>query len=168
MMKKRSSLFSSFFSMLWLASMLCAVWSGLLHLPLAVRYGLVRGWHGAPSVAHYWSAAALLMLGTYALLVWKLHGRTFFCLTRCGCVRILLLAMLALTGLALVVHNMPDYSIYGGYYAVVKLLHLFCALALLPLLVLRLYREWRGKHGWIRPVEDHKNTRPSCSPNSER
>ena len=155
-MSKQTVLFSSFFSLLWLTSMLCAVVSGFLHLPLAVRYGLVQSWYSSPSVAHYRSAAALLLLGTYALMIWRLQGHNRFCLTRCGLLRILLLSVLAVTGIALVVHNMPDYSIYGSSYTAIKLLHLASAIALLPLLIFRLCQGWRGGYGWLRPKEDGK------------
>lgn len=140
--------------MLWLASMLSAVWSGLSHLPQVNRYGVIQSANWSPSVAHYYSAAALLFLGTYALTVWRLQGRSAYCLTRCGLMRIILLIGLAVTGLALIVHNMPDYSLYDGIYAAVKILHLACALALLPLLMYRLCRGWAGGYGWLKPREE--------------
>ena len=105
-MKNQPSLFSSFFSVLWLASMLTAVWSGLAHLPQAGRYGLIQSSNWSPSVAHYYSSAALLFLGTYAFTVWRLQGRSAYCLTRCGLLRIILLIGLAISGLALIVHNL--------------------------------------------------------------
>ncbi len=131
--------------------MLAAVWSGLTHLPWVGRYGLIQSSNWSPSVAHYYSAAALLFLGTYAFTVWRLKGRSAYCLTRCGLIRVMLLIGLAVSGLGLIVHNMPDYSIYGGAYAAVKMLHLVCALALLPLLIYRLCRGWAGGYGWLRP-----------------
>ena len=160
-MKNQLSLFSSFFSVLWLASMLAAVWSGLAHLPQAGRYGLIQSTSWAPSVAHYYSSAALLFLGTYAFTVWRLQGRGTFCLTRCGLLRVILLMGLATSGLALIVHNMPDFSLYDGVYAAVKMVHLVCALALLPLLIYRLLQGWRGGYGWLRPRE---NSSGSCRP----
>ena len=92
------------------ARMLSAVWSGLSHLPQLARYGLVQSLSWSPSVAHYYSSAALLFLGTYALTIWWLQGRNAFCLTRCGRVRVVLLVGLAVTGLALIVHNMMAVS----------------------------------------------------------
>lgn len=153
-MKKQKTLFSSFFSLLWLVSMFSAVWSGILHLPILSRYGLVRSVTWPPSVPHYYSSAALLFLGTYAFTIWRLQGHSTYCLTRCGLVRVVLLIGLALTGLALIVHNMPDYSLFDGAYAAVKMLHLVCALALLPLLIYRLLQGWKGGYGWLRPRED--------------
>lgn len=150
-MKDQRSLFSSFFSVLWLASMLTAVWSGLAHLPQAGRYGLIPSASWSPSVAHYYSSAALLFLGTYAFTVWLLQGRSDFCLTRCGLLRVLLLMGLAISGLGLIIHNMPEYSLYDGVYAAVKMTHLACALALLPLLIYRLCRCWSGGYGWLKP-----------------
>ena len=149
-MKNQPSLFSSLFSILWLASMLSAVWSGLTHLPQVWRYGLIHSSNWSPSVAHYYSAAALLFLGTYAFVVWRLQGCNAYRLTRCGFLRVTLLVGLAVTGLALIVHNMPDYSLYEGLYATVKMLHLGCALALLPLLIYRLCSGWAGGHGWLK------------------
>ena len=153
-MKKTEPLFSSFFSLLWLISMLCAVWSGLLHLPQASRYGLMRLSSWSPSVAHYYSAAALLCLGTYGFVVWRMEGRNTHRLTRCGLVRVILLLALAVTGLAMILHNMPDFSLFGVAYTVVKLLHLACALALLPLLIYRLCRGWAGGYGWLCPRKE--------------
>ena len=164
-MKKQRTLFSSFFSLLWLVSMLSAVLSGIAHLPVMSRYGLIHSANWSPSVAHYYSSAALLFLGTYAFTIWWLQGRSTFCLTRCGFMRIVLLIGLAVSGLALIVHNMPDYSLFDGTYAAVKMLHLTCALALLPLLIYRLFRRWRGGHGWLRPREDASN---ACGPRRRR
>ena len=157
-MKKQKTLFSSFFSLIWLISMLSAVWSGMSHLPFMSRYGLVHSINWSPSVAHYYSSAALLFLGTYAFTIWRLQGHSTYCLTRCGLMRIVLLIGLAVTGLALIVHNMPDYSLYDGTYAAVKLLHLTCALALLPLLIYRLFRGWRGGYGWLRPRDENSDS----------
>ena len=153
-MKNQKTLFSSFFSLLWLLSMLSAVWSGISHLPVMSRYGLTLGTSWSPSVAHYYSSAALLFLGTYAFTIWRLQGHSTFCLTRCGLMRVVLLMGLAATGLALIVHNMPEYSLYGAVYTAVKMLHLACALALLPLLIYRLFRRWKGGYGWLRPREN--------------
>lgn len=160
-MKKQKTLFSSLFSLLWLVSMLSAVWSGMSHLPLMVRYGLVPSANWSPSVAHYYSSAALLFLGTYAFTIWLRQGHSTYCLTRCGLMRVVLLVGLAVTGLALIVHNMPDYSLFDGTYAAVKMLHLTCALALLPLLIYRLFRRWKGGYGWLRPREEGTG---SCRP----
>ena len=136
-MKKQKRLFSSFFRVLWLVSMFSAVWSGMSHLPLMSRYGLVHSANWSPSVSHYYSSAALLFLGTYAFTIWRLQGHSTYCLTRCGLMRVVLLMGLAVTGLALIVLNMPDYSLFDGAYTAIKMLHLVCALALLPLLIYR-------------------------------
>lgn len=160
-MKKQKTLFSSFFSLLWLISMLSAVWSGITHLPLMNRYGLIQSASWSPSVAHYYSSAALLFLGTYAFTIWRLQGHSTYCLTRCGFMRVVLLMGLAVTGLALIVHNMPDYSLCDSVYSAVKMLHLVCALALLPLLIYRLFRRWKGGYGWLRPRQDASD---ACRP----
>ena len=157
-MKNRQTLFSSFFSLLWFVSMFSAVWSGISHLPLMIRYGLVPSANWSPSVSHYYSSAALLFLGTYAFTIWRLQGHSTYYLTRCGLMRVVLLIGLAITGLALIVHNMPEYSLYGALYTAVKMLHLACALALLPLLIFRLFRRWKGGYGWLRPRDENSDS----------
>lgn len=84
-MKEEPCLFSAFFKLLWMAAMLAAIVSGLAHLPFAFRYGLINSWRASPTVAHYWSAAALLLLGTYAAAVWLAAGRRRYALTCLWC-----------------------------------------------------------------------------------
>lgn len=153
MSRHEKHLFSGFFRLLWLASMLAAVLSGLAHLPFAFRYGLIQGWRASPTVAHYWSAAALLLLGSYALVVWWRLGRREFALTRCGLARVIFLSILAVSGLLLTLHNLPGFSMYGGTYAFIKLGHLFCALALLPLMLQYLALRLLGRNAWLTPME---------------
>ena len=109
-MKEEPCLFSAFFKLLWVAAMLAAIVSGLAHLPFAFRYGLINSWRASPTVAHYWSAAALLLLGTYAAVVWLAAGRRRYALTCLGGLRVTLLVVLAVTGLLLVLHNLPGFS----------------------------------------------------------
>lgn len=90
-------------------------------------------------MAHYWSAAALLLLGTYAAVVWWRLGRREYALTRFGLVRVIFLGLLAVSGLLLILHNLPGFSVYGSTYAMIKLGHLFFALALFPLVGMRLF-----------------------------
>ncbi|WP_288230043.1 FeS-binding protein [uncultured Desulfovibrio sp.] len=151
-MKEEPCLFSAFFKLLWVAAMLAAIVSGLAHLPFAFRYGLINSWRASPTVAHYWSAAALLLLGTYAAVVWLAAGRRRYALTCLGGLRVTLLVVLAVTGLLLVLHNLPGFSMYGGAYAVIKLSHLFCALALPLLLLLHYCLRLLGRGLWVRPL----------------
>ena len=152
-MKSRPCLFSPVFGALWLCSMVAAVLSGLAHLPLAWRYGLIP-WNGKATVVHYWAAAALLLLGTYACMVWWARGRRLYSLTRCGRVRGVFLGLLAASGLALVLHNLPDFSVYGVAYSIIKIGHLVCALALLPVFAFQWCARAVGGYGWFRPRGD--------------
>lgn len=155
-MTQRPRLFSNFFNILWLAAVLAAVLSGLAHLPVAYRYGIMHIWRSSPTVAHYWSAAALLLLGSYATAVWWRLGRREYALTRFGLVRVVFLGFLAVSGLLLILHNLPGFSVYGSTYAVIKLGHLFCALALFPLASMRLFM--RGH--WLKFREAAEPPRP--------
>ena len=130
--------------------MLAAIVSGLAHLPFAFRYGLINTWRASPTVAHYWSAAALLLLGTYAAVVWGALGRKDYALTRWGGLRVALLLVLAVTGLLLILHNLPGFSVYGATYAVIKLSHLLCALALPLLLLVHGCLRLLGRGRWVR------------------
>lgn len=138
-MTQRPRLFSSFFNLLWFAAVLAAVLSGLAHLPVAYRYGIMHIWRSSPTVTHYWSAAALLLLGAYAAVVWWRLGRREYALTRFGLVRVIFLGFLGVSGIVLILHNLPGFSVYGSTYALIKLGHLFCALALFPLVSMRLF-----------------------------
>ena len=149
-MKEDPRLFSAFFKLLWAACMLAAIVSGLAHLPFAFRYGLINTWRASPTVAHYWSAAALLLLGTYAAVVWCALGRRDYALPPWGGLRVALLLVLAVTGLLLILHNLPGFSVYGATYAVIKLGHLFCALALPLLLFVHGCLRLLGRGRWVR------------------
>ncbi|MGE9985448.1 FeS-binding protein [Desulfovibrio sp. SGI.169] len=151
-MKEEPRLFSAFFTLLWAVVMLAAIVSGLAHLPFAFRYGLVSSWRAAPTLAHYWSAAALLLLGAYAAVVWWAAGRRRYALTRWGGLRVALLTALAATGLLLVLHNLPGFSIYGLAYAAIKLGHLLCALLLSLLLFAHFALRILGRGRWVRPL----------------
>lgn len=151
-MKEEPRLFSVFFKLLWAAAMLAAIVSGLAHLPFAFRYGLVHSWRASPTVAHYWSAAALLLLGTYAAVVWRAAGRRRYALTRWGGLRVALLTTLAVTGLLLALHNLPGFSIYGVAYAAIKLAHLLCALLLPLLLLAHAALRLLGRGRWVRAL----------------
>ena len=54
------------------------------------------------------------------------------------------------TGLLLILHNLPGFSVYGATYAVIKLGHLFCALALPLLLFVHGCLRLLGRGRWVR------------------
>ena len=116
-----------------------ALVSGIGHLSVFTRYAVVDEiWRGTMKLAHYWAAAMLFMLGAYALLIWLFFGRARYRLTSFGRLRLCLLAAVALTGLPLLLHNLPGFSLYGAAYAIVKLGHLACAVAVVALSLMRL------------------------------
>lgn len=136
-MPERAKLFSVFFLLLWYAAMLAVTLTGFAHLPFAFRYGIIQAWRASPSVGHYWAAAAVMLLTGYALMIWLVEGRQEYRLTRWGKVSWALMAFLMLSGLAMILHNLPSFSIYGVGYAVIKLGHLFCAVLLPIVFVIR-------------------------------
>ena len=136
-MKDRGPLFSSFILLVWDAAVLTALVSGLAHLPVAYRYGLIDTWDTSPTVIHYWSAAAMLLLAAYAGVIWFGESGGRFCLSRWGRLRVVLVTLLAVSGLLLILHNLEDVSLYGATYAVCKLGHLACALLFAFFLLLR-------------------------------
>ena len=150
---RRRKLFPALFRVLWSASLMTAVVSGLSHLPFAVRFGLV-GWDNRASLWHYYAAAALLMLGTYALIVWWNQGRKYLRLTRGGIMRAALISSLILSGLILVLHNLPNVALFGMCYSVIKLCHLFCALILVPVLLVQLFMRLTGRFPCLVAPED--------------
>ena len=113
--KKPTQLFSGIFCFFWTTALLTAVFSGLSHLPFAVRYGLVQT-DARTTIWHYYAAAVLLMLGTYAVIIWWCGGRREFSFTRCGAIRTVLLVLLSLSGLGLMLHNLPDVAFFGSAY----------------------------------------------------
>ena len=119
-MRERGPLFSSFFLVLWDLAVAAALFSGFAHLPLAYRYGLIDTWNTSPTVIHYW-AAALLLLGSYAGVVWQGESGRRFRLAVWGRLRVALVILLAVTGIILILHNLEDTSVYGGAYAACKL-----------------------------------------------
>ncbi|WP_291440556.1 FeS-binding protein [Desulfovibrio sp.] len=156
------SLFSGLFHMLWAASLAVAAFSGLAHLPFAVRYGLVD-WDNRAPLWHYYAAAALLMLSTYAVIIWWRQGRKYLRLTLGGCLRAALLGVLILSGLTLVLHNLPDVAFFGKAYAVIKLCHLFCALILVPVLLVQICLRLTGRSPCLisRGASAAQGTQPS-------
>lgn len=136
-MKDRGPLFSSFILMVWDVAVLAALLSGLAHLPMAYRYGLIDTWDTSPTVIHYWSAAALLLLAAYAGVIWFGESGGRFRLSGWGRLRVVLVSLLGVSGILLILHNLEDMSLYGAFYAVCKLGHLACALLFAFFLLLR-------------------------------
>ena len=73
-----------------------------------------------------WAAAAMLCLTSYAAIVWLLRGTRSYSLTPFGMLRLVLLALLMLSGLGLILHNFQDFSFYGPVYTLIKHCHLGC------------------------------------------
>lgn len=164
-MSSRPGLFSAFFRCLWFIAVLLTLLTGLAHLPL--------GWHESglaslptlrpllygPTLFHYWAASLLLLLFSYGGVIWCVLGRPRFRLTFFGYSRLVLLALLCLSGMALMAHNHLSLSLYGAAYTMVKALHLFCALCFLPLTCLRVLRH--GKWFCRRGADDERRPRVS-------
>ena len=98
--------------------MVWAVVSGFAHLPVIYRYAeaalpWLRPAAYSGTVAHYWAAAAMLCLTSYAAIVWMVRGTRSYSLTPFGMLRLVLLALLMLSGLGLILHNFQDFSFYG-------------------------------------------------------
>lgn len=132
------------FCALWVTALVTASFSGLAHLPVAIRYSLINMDNQA-TVWHYSAVALLLMLESYAIIVWWFQGRGIFSFTRCGATRATLLVILSVTGFILMLHNLPDVALYGRFYSVVKLCHLFCGLLLVPVLLVQFCLWLAGK-----------------------
>lgn len=136
-MRERGPLFSSFIILLWDVAVIAALLSGLAHLPLAYRYGLIDTWNTSPTVVHYWAAAALLLLAAYAGVIWFGESGGRFRLSGWGRLRVVLVTLLAVSGILLILHNLEDVSLYGAFYPVCKLGHLACAVLFAFFLLLR-------------------------------
>ena len=66
----------------------------------------------------------MLCLTSYAAIVWLVRGSRSYGLTPFGMLRLVLLALLMLTGLGLILHNFQDFSFYGPVYTLIKHGHL--------------------------------------------
>ena len=136
-------------------SVVWAVVSGFAHLPVIYRYAeaalpWLRPAAYSGTVAHYWAAAALLCLPSYAAIVWLVRGSRSYSLTPFGMLRLVLLALLMLSGLGLILHNFQDFSFYGPVYTLIKHGHLGCALLWALLVLVRLARRglwWDRRRG---------------------
>lgn len=137
-------LFSGMFCALWTIALLTASLSGLAHLPVAVRYSLINIDNQA-TIWHYYAVALLLMLETYAVIIWWFQGRGMFSFTRCGAIRTTLLVILSVSGLILMLHNLPDVAVFGRAYTTIKLCHLFSGLLLVPILLIQCCLRLAGK-----------------------
>lgn len=151
-MRERGPLFSSFFLVLWDLAVAAALFSGFAHLPLAYRYGLIDTWNTSPTVIHYWAAAALLLLGSYAGVVWQGENGRRFRLAVWGRLRVALVILLAVTGIILILHNLEDTSVYGGAYAACKLGHLACAALFTLFLLIRCCLRLTGRGRCVLPL----------------
>lgn len=80
----------------------------------------------------------MLCLTSYAAIVWLVRGTRSYSLTPFGMLRLVLLALLMLSGLGLILHNFQDFSFYGPVYTLIKHGHLGCALLWALLVLVRL------------------------------
>lgn len=155
MRTERRPLFGFLFRLLWRISVVWAVVSGFAHLPVIYRYAeaalpWLRPAAYSGTVAHYWAAAAMLCLTSYAAIVWLVRGTRSYSLTPFGMLRLVLLALLMLSGLGLILHNCQDFSFYGPVYTLIKHCHLGCALLWALLVLVRLARRglwWDRRRG---------------------
>ena len=127
--------------------------SGLAHLPVAYRYGFIDTWDTSPTVIHYWSAAAMLLLAAYAGVIWFGESAGRFRLSRWGRLRVVLVTLLAVSGLLLILHNLEEVSLYGATYAICKLGHLACALLFAFFLLLRGCMRLLGRGRCVQPLQ---------------
>ena len=155
MRTERRPLFGFLFRLLWRISVVWAVVSGFAHLPVIYRFAeaalpWLRPAAYSGTVAHYWAAAAMLCLTSYAAIVWLVRGSRSYSLTPFGMLRLVLLALLMLSGLGLILHNFQDFSFYGPVYTLIKHGHLGCALLWALLVLVRLARRglwWDRRRG---------------------
>ena len=92
----------------------------------------------------------MLCLTSYAAIVWLIRGTRSYSLTPFGMLRLVLLALLMLSGLGLILHNFQDFSFYGPVYTLIKHGHLGCALLWALLVLVRLARRglwWDRRRG---------------------
>lgn len=136
-MRDRGPLFSTCVLFLWDAAVIAALLSGLAHLPVAYRYGLIDTWNTSPTVIHYWAAAGILLLAAYAGVIWYGESGGRFRLSRWGRLRCVLVTLLAVSGMLLILHNLEEVSLYGATYTFCKLGHLVCGLLFAFFLLLR-------------------------------
>ena len=164
-MRERGPRCSSFFLVLWDLAVAAALFSGFAHLPLAYRYGLIDTWNTSPTVIHYW-AAALLLLGSYAGVVWQGESGRRFRLAVWGRLRVALVILLAVTGIILILHNLEDTSVYGGAYAACKLGHLACAALFTLFLLIRCCLRLTGRGRCVLPLPRDGRRGRSAPPRS--
>ncbi len=146
MMMTPPSLFSSPFKWIWGMAVLCAFVTGFLQHPfLLVRYGILSPVNNGIVVAHYWVASVLLCLGIYALVVWVLSGRARFRFTRIGGLRVWMLLAMGVSGMLLVLNDLPEITFYGDAYLALKIVHFWGAVLLFLLSAVHFFlRIFRG------------------------
>ncbi|MBO4313548.1 MAG: FeS-binding protein [Desulfovibrio sp.] len=140
------SLFSTPFKWIWGMAVLCAFVTGFLQHPfLLVRYGILSPVNNGIVVAHYWVASVLLCLGIYALVVWVLSGRARFRFTRIGGLRVWMLLAMGVSGMLLVLNDLPEITFYGDAYLALKIVHFWGAVLLFLLSTVHFFlRIFRG------------------------
>lgn len=134
---------------IWVTLALLLGFTGMMQLPVASRYGIAKipglTWTGdfyTTLIIHYALAALLLALACYWLVVMGL-GRLRGHLTFWGKVRLSVLGIVVLTGLARVAKNLPSITFSAGTTTFVDLVHLGFAV-LLGIICLTLWVKGRG------------------------
>ena len=134
---------------IWVTLALLLGFTGMMQLPVASRYGIAKipglTWTGdfyTTLIIHYALAALLLALGCYWLVVMGL-GRLRGHLAFWGKVRLGVLGIVVLTGLARVAKNLPSITFSAGTTTFVDLVHLGFAV-LLGIICLTLWVKGRG------------------------
>lgn len=134
---------------IWVTLALLLGFTGMMQLPVASRYGIAQipglTWTGdfyTTLIIHYALAALLLALGCYWLVVMGL-GRLRGHLTFWGKVRLGVLGIVVLTGLARVAKNLPSITFSASTTTFVDLVHLGFAV-LLGIICLTLWVKGRG------------------------
>ena len=134
---------------LWVAVALLLGFTGMMQLPVASRYGIAKvpglTWTGdfyTTLNVHYVLAALLLALGMYWLTL-QVRGRLRGRLAYWGKVRLAVLGVVVLSGMARVAKNLPSITFSPGMTTFIDLVHLGFAV-LLGVLCLWLWTTGRG------------------------
>ncbi|HZF61481.1 MAG TPA: 4Fe-4S dicluster domain-containing protein [Desulfovibrio sp.] len=149
--KAEAALSGSVLKKLWVAVALLLGFTGMMQLPVASRYGIAKipglTWTGdfyTTLNVHYVLAALLLALGLYWLTL-QVRGRLRGRLAYWGKVRLAVLGVVVLSGMARVAKNLPSITFSPGMTTFIDLVHLGFAVLLG---VLCLWLRITGRGAW--------------------
>lgn len=147
--KTEAALSGGLLKKLWVTVALLLGFTGMMQLPVASRYGIAKvpglTWTGdfyTTLNVHYVLAALLLALGLYWLTL-QVRGRLRGRLAYWGKVRLTVLGVVVLSGMARVAKNLPSITFSPGMTTFIDLVHLGFAV-LLCVLCLWLWVTGRG------------------------